>query len=371
MFTQLTSPRSIFVTAAARLKTVWAHYLYLKQTAEDAGRFPPSTAPMLPTPGKKFMIIRQEVNLPQPGLFMGFDSFARTPSADPLSANALADTSTLKADPKKRWSLLGKVLSLTGNAAPTAPPAHTRSLSWSDDLQTARRETAESRARSGAPPPPPKILTASKVDTDSGCSSPVYEEPKHVFRFFLGWQQSTAPPRERVLTRPRLPAPAQSRVSIRARTGTPPPPPPGMPAPTRVAPGSPPIGLIHGAKNAGFSSPTDEPPRRSSVSFSRLDSGFIESSTLGSDEETLRQPSAGRGMEEPQERIVEPITQPVKPAGIYAKNAVYAGRALAEWGQVIFECSAFIERRREEGVLGLSEVEVPLLGVEGFRKLGG
>jgi hypothetical protein len=68
---------------------------------------------------------------------------------------------------------------------------------------------------------------------------------------------------------------------------------------------------------------------------------------------------------------MEPMTKPVKPTGFYTKNAVYCGRALAEWSLVVFECNNFVDRRREEGVLGLSEVEVPVLGMEGFRKLGG
>jgi hypothetical protein len=51
-------------------------------------------------------------------------------------------------------------------------------------------------------------------------------------------------------------------------------------------------------------------------------------------------------------------------------RAKYAGRALAEWGSVVGECNNFVERRRAEGVPGLRWVEVPTLGVEGFRRLG-
>jgi hypothetical protein len=50
-------------------------------------------------------------------------------------------------------------------------------------------------------------------------------------------------------------------------------------------------------------------------------------------------------------------------------RAKYAGRALAEWGSVVGECNNFVERRAE-GVPGLRWVEVPTLGVEGFRRLG-
>jgi hypothetical protein len=60
------------------------------------------------------------------------------------------------------------------------------------------------------------------------------------------------------------------------------------------------------------------------------------------------------------------IIRAERPAGVFAAGAVYAGRALAEWGMVVGECNSFVDRRRDEGVLGLSDVEVPTLGVEGL-----
>lgn len=46
----------------------------------------------------------------------------------------------------------------------------------------------------------------------------------------------------------------------------------------------------------------------------------------------------------------------------------YAGRALAEWALIVGECNNFAERRQAEGVPGLKWVEIPTLGVEGFRR---
>lgn len=46
----------------------------------------------------------------------------------------------------------------------------------------------------------------------------------------------------------------------------------------------------------------------------------------------------------------------------------YAGRALAEWTLIVGECNNFVDRRKNEGVPGLKWVEVPVLGIEGFRK---
>jgi len=51
-------------------------------------------------------------------------------------------------------------------------------------------------------------------------------------------------------------------------------------------------------------------------------------------------------------------------------RAKYAGRALAEWALVVGECNNFVDRRRAEGVPALKWVEVPTLGIEGFRKFG-
>lgn len=56
--------------------------------------------------------------------------------------------------------------------------------------------------------------------------------------------------------------------------------------------------------------------------------------------------------------------------GEKAARAKYAGRALAEWALVVGECNNFVERRRAEGVPTLRWVEVPTLGVEGFRRFG-
>ncbi len=63
------------------------------------------------------------------------------------------------------------------------------------------------------------------------------------------------------------------------------------------------------------------------------------------------------------------IIQPVEPKGAAATSSKYAGRALAEWSMVVNECNSFVDRRRDEGILGLSDVEVPMLEVDGLRRL--
>lgn len=51
-----------------------------------------------------------------------------------------------------------------------------------------------------------------------------------------------------------------------------------------------------------------------------------------------------------------------------AAQSKYVGRALAEWALIVGEYNNFAERRQAEGVPGLKWVEIPTLGVEGFRR---
>lgn len=60
---------------------------------------------------------------------------------------------------------------------------------------------------------------------------------------------------------------------------------------------------------------------------------------------------------------------PSSPSHTSARNAAYSGRALAEWMLVVNECQNFFDRRRTEGVMSNQLVEIPLLGVESFRRL--
>ncbi|KAI2621203.1 DUF1765-domain-containing protein [Hypoxylon sp. NC1633] len=374
-----TSDAKIFLVVYSRLKTTWSHYLWLRQSAEQQGKFPPSTAPCFPTPGKRFMIIRTEMPTVQPGLMVTFDSSSSSStSMQPDSAGPVTDFDSMDSTdsvdsmevepspPKKKGTLLGKLFSLTGNTTTNA-----------NDLETVRRETAASRIRPALPPKGPVVVSPPASDTDSIGSSPTYEAMEYVFKFTLSWNATgTMSPPNRNLTRPRLPSPAQSWVTAKARTGSPPPPAAGRPAPTRAVSGSPNPGLVNAAKNAD---PSEVPlsPHRISMTFDRRQSlGPMTPVDEVSDDMPLNSPSTPvrRGKEDAAQRsptspMQEAIILPAEPKGAFATGVKYAGRALAEWSLVVAECNSFVDRRREEGVLGLSEVEVPALGVEGFRKM--
>lgn len=365
----------IFALVAERLQTTWSHYLHIKHAAEQEQRIPPSTAPVNPAPGKRFMIIRQEINVPQPGLYMGsFDSFAKLPNSETSVLNGLPPDPS-RNDGRKRWSLLGKVLSLGGNTGAGA--------GWDDDFQAVRRETAESRSSGTTQTNRNPNVNHSKgrpSEDDSLYSQPTYEEPKYVFKFILAWQQQAAPLRDRFLTRPRLPGPAQTRISgpLRVNGFT---VPAGYSAPTRKFSGSPQQGLIDNARNANSLSPTDEqngsPSWKLEVTLPILSDESPQTPSLKASPSPSLSPSPSptpSPTPSPNSNMgsfTDAVVDPVKPTGLYVKNSVYTGRSLAEWAQVVFECNNFVERRRDEGMENLGDVEIPILGVEGFRKVGG
>lgn len=350
----------IFLVVWARLKMVWSHHLWLRQTAEQEGKFLPSTAPSYPTPGKRFMIIRHEVAPPQNGLFIGFDQFSHQPSNADLPSGPATSFDTIEIPPydtppqyKKKWGLLGKVLSFSGN---NPSP---------DDLESLRRETANSRMK---PTPPPKNSEPYHIpasDADSMGSSPTYEALQYVFKFTLSWNAPGTPsPLHRILGRPRLPGPAQAVVNLRDRSGAQDLlPAASRPAAHRAVSGGVSWGLVEAARNA---SPVDGPGSPPLPSDDPEKTATIESKSSSECPSSERGP-LGAGMPSSQS-TTESIMHPQQPQGHFATGVKYAGRALAEWGLVVGEYNGFVDRRRDEGVMGLSEIEVPSLGIEGFRK---
>lgn len=400
--------RRIFCLVFERLRQAWSHYLWLKQAAEVNGKLPPSTAPCHPQPGKRFMIIRTETTPPQTGLLQtGFDTItttfggheATTPAPAPSESGG--DSPTLPGEPsaKRKWSLFGKVLGFSSAASPggaASTEAHGRGSTSNGDLEAVRRATAASR--SGPPPPPKGLPSSGESDASSTGSSPIFDASRFVFKFTLGalpWNPNaemsdpastllSTLPRERPLSRPRLPAPAQARVSARAssmgpREESPPPPSPGLPPPQRMYSGTSQGGLVSEARNAAPRKPGPNAPDKDAHSAPDLILSLPEIqrvASVESDKDVLltNHPSDKTDrLEIPRGRAEAPDRQaarPVQPVGIFRDRATYSGRALAEWGIVVHECNSFIDRRRDEGVCGLKEVEVPSLGVENLRRMG-
>lgn len=293
--------RKIFSVISTRLKSVFAHYLFLRQSADRARILPPSAAPCHPAPGRRLLIIRNDNPAPTANIFMSFDGIMpsiTSSSAPPTPSKRLSSLTAFSSpDPevpkltsdappnnaRKRWSILGKSFSPFDAQSPAPSPPGSSSGSPPRNLDDARRETA--LARTTRPP-----LHASKSSSSSSGSEVTPAYRLYCFKFSLEWAQNfdrnaKRGNGERRIVSPRLPNPAQACIGARV---------PGV-----------------------------------------------------GNEILPKDPSGGLG------------------------GAKYAGRALAEWALIVGECNNFVERRRTEGVPGLKWVEVPVLGVEGFRRFGG
>lgn len=355
-----------------------------------------------------------ETTPPQSGLLhTGFDTMSNTlggyeigaaimPSSDERSSDSTTNPGELIS--KKRWSIFGKMLSFTSATAPgglaAVEAARRASTASNDELEAARKATAAERSNPPPPPPPKASPSSRESDASSTGSTPVFDAAQFIFKFTLGalpWIQTadmdaatsmlSTLPRDRPLGRPRLPAPAQARVSSRmastsSRSDSPPPPSPGLPAPERMYSGTSQRGLISEARNAApleadsdSDSPNEEKPAdsltlvlpeiRRVTSTESVKEDSVTSPISGDDSgNMLGVPQGGRPEGELQ------TMQPTQPIGIFKERATYSGRALSEWCIVVHECNSFIDRRRDEGVCGLKEVEVPSLGVENLRRMG-
>lgn len=343
------------------------------------------------------------------GAFGGFE-IGTTNAQGPTEPSSDSPPGPMETTSKRRWSIFGRMLSFSANnpGGSSATESSKRGSSANDDLESARRTLAAERS---GPAPPPKGSPSRESDASSTGSTPVYDAAQYVFKFALGvlpWipnmdmnaatSMHSSLPRERPLARPRLPGPAQARVSARnASTGSrgdsPSLPSPDMPAPEMMYSGKSQKGLVSEARNASpldtdsdLDSSSDkgqqanknnddlvlslpEIQRVTSIEKTEDDETEEESpATMHSANEWLDMPMRiGRPAEANNERQV---VQPLQPVGLFKERATYSGRALAEWSIVVHECNSFIDRRRDEGVCGLKDVEVPSLGVENLRRMG-
>lgn len=371
------------------------------------------------------MIIRTEKPAVQTGLLQtGFDTMNSTfgpyevDPASPVTEKDSPDPILSNSEPltaKKRWSMFSKLMSFStppGVAVPMGADAAKRNVNSKDELAEARRATAAER--SGSQHPKKMSHSSHESDASSTGSMPVYEAAQFVFKFTLGslpWNPNaelldaasamlSTLPRERPLSRPRLPAPAQAKIAARAASA-------GsggdnapasraiLPPAKRIRSGTSDNAVYNGARSTtppeepetdsdqetptakeGQSSdsvfPLPEPKPRLSDDDSMdmsLSMELSNSSTIRLDAQSIAPPTLrSRSTSADHHDRLNAAPEPVQPAGIFKDRATYAGRALAEWGLVCHECNSFIDRRREEGVFGLREVEVPSLGVENLRR---
>lgn len=332
----------VLSTVSERLKSIWSQYLYLKQAAEEEHNIPPSTAPCHPAPGRRLMIIRNDTQAVAASILMGFDGMfpaiksGNSPNKSNPAPGIVVHPEGLEKAPvtepaKKRWSLRGRMSSFgsaeaSSNGQSTSPPL---SKDPTAALEAARQATAISRARSSSVSSVSSMSSvssarrhraSSSVDSDRGT---IYgpPPPKHriyAFKFSLEWSAMPA------MNSHFLHSPAMSSSHAPLSSSN-------RPNPTH------------------YHSTNQGPGRERILSPPRLPMPCIV--WLVSQSQGLMQ-----------------NLEPKKPERRWEVDMRYSGRALAEWGLIVSECDHFGERRRAEGVPDLRGIEVPSLGVEGFRK---
>lgn len=208
-----------------RLRTGYAHYQRLKEKAETNNGALPSTAPCLPAPCRRLVILRNDIMTTHQGVLL--DGIIPTAiavanpipvqsnlpplgtlgsnDAQPIISNTPATERAQSTDTgsafSRRWSQIKNVISfrsvLSGadsNSPPTSPespPFRKRTSSTSSD---------SAPKREGSPQPQPT------------------QQKKITFKFSIEWMER--PPfgnRDRKIGPPRLPAPAQKHVDLESK----------------------------------------------------------------------------------------------------------------------------------------------------------
>lgn len=296
----------IFQTVSSRLRSNWARYVLLRQAAEKSRSPAPSAAPCHPAPGRRLLIIRNDEPSPTSNLFFGFDGLL-----------LLSQSGTTQLPSNKRHSV--------ATVSKTSPT-----------------ETS-----------------VPKLTTDSSASS-----PKRRWSFMGKMIPTTLNSPDTSPTKGTSPTKALEEVRRE----------------TAIARRK--QGHIKSASTDSETPPSTSTHRSYTFRFSLEWTQHFE---------RPQNPSNGDPSTAPRERQLYPPRLPLAAhvwLGLKAPDAghealpkrltaerdeqvaqsKYSGRALAEWALIVGECNNFAERRQAEGVPGLKWVEVPTLGVEGFRR---
>lgn len=204
---------TILETLHLRLNTVWCHYLYLQDYAQQQDRFFPSTAPCSPAPGRCLLIMRNDQATP-PGMFLSFDSILGPPHKEgvelqkqpvskdlPPSTHRAAQGLEKPANGgKRRWGVLKNILPFTSSSS-TSPNTNSPVVATNSGTGPSQ-EVAPARQ----PVQPQQIIP------------PHYYSPRpklaylcHSFRFSLEWfENGNMPSKDRKLYPPKLPRTANA-----------------------------------------------------------------------------------------------------------------------------------------------------------------
>lgn len=311
----------IYETLSNRLQRVWRYYLSFQARAEAEFSAPLSSAPCTPAPGRRIIIIRCDNPLSASNIFVSFDRVVPPVTSEQTLRNhisAKADSDEAQPPPKRRWSLLKAVFggSRSGDGSSSSDDSDANGL----DGPTISERDADSR-----------------LHPQNGCDEDLPSRTSHqpyTFKFSLEWMDRPQwPSKNKRLFTPCLPVGAQLHVQRRQSA----------------------------AKVSDYDTASDYESENDTEESRSFDQGE-------------------KSMRDEQQQVMDlapfiidrektPTKEDLRAAPLdKLAGSKYAGRALAEWAQVVSECDSFFARRRDEGVPCDRMVETPTLGVESFRK---
>ncbi|KAL2388374.1 hypothetical protein RJ035_003353 [Blastomyces gilchristii] len=345
-----------------RLSGIWSYFLFRQSKAERELTPLLSTAPCSPAPGRRILIIRNDYQ-PASSLFVCLDNIIppSTSSSQPSaykSHGSLPDiepnhsrSESPSSSSKKRWRSLKTIFTSSSNLKPGEV---TPTKSTHDESE---HSTSDSNPR-GGPLEHESRLFPSK------------NQPKYTFRFSLQWNDRVRwPSKDRRLFPPALPLPTQLFLQSLRTNDT---------KQTDSADGS--------LSNSLSGTDSDDGSDSEGAEINSI-SKTTTATTTTTAASSLANPSNIGLATPPGAPVLTPSPAPKPNLTVFTAfeshtdagggyqyqyhplvASKYAGRALAEWALVVCECDNFFARRRDEGVPTDDEVEIPILGVESFRK---
>ncbi|MCJ1282540.1 hypothetical protein MMC26_001863 [Xylographa opegraphella] len=204
----------ILSTVSSRLRHTWCQFLYIQDFAENNGIPQPSTIPCSPAPGRRLLIVRNDVNIGTARSFLSFDAIVESTNSaksttyerhslpelkkeGPWSPNGQPRSSS---PGRKKWGLLRNMNPFTANTNETSK------TNWTG--RPDGNPAVNSQAPSDAG------VTSSPVVSPSVASSPVSSPGQQSqglsFKFSLEWSDRNAGnATHQRLYPPKLPLPAQ------------------------------------------------------------------------------------------------------------------------------------------------------------------
>ncbi|KAL3493844.1 hypothetical protein BJX62DRAFT_67733 [Aspergillus germanicus] len=309
----------IYETLFNRLQRIWEYYLAVQTRAENGHAAPLSSAPCTPAPGRRIIIIRCDNPMSPSNLFISFDTVVPPRASSQASNSISAKTNALPDAPtpsKKRWNILKAVFGSSRSTEELSPNSSSdESETTVSDGTAANERTADGNWR-------------PSNDSAELCRPKTAHQP-YTFRFSLEWMERQQwPSKNKRLYSPSLPVASQLHLQLRRST----------------------------LKEDGCDTTSDDSSEAEADKENEKQEDPVSDNNIHAS-------NASAETMAPLKKKDPPLAADDKLA-----SSKYAGRALAEWAQIVSECDSFFSRRRDEGVPCDRLVETPTLGVDGFRK---